>query len=63
MVLVINPQAMILKECDQKQLNDTKVHFFTEKPLIHKLLLNRKPYGPYMFVVTLETTCFCLARD
>ena len=30
------------------RLNDTS--FFMEKRLIHKLLLNWKPYRPYVFV-------------
>ena len=37
--------------------------FFTGKRLIHKLLLNPKPYGPYVFVAALEDTRFCLAKE
>ena len=37
--------------------------FFTGKRSIHKLLLNPKPYGPYVFVAALEDTRFCLAKE
>ena len=37
--------------------------FFTGKRLIHKLLLNWKPYGPYTFVAALEDTRFCLVKE
>ena len=41
----------------------TLCSFFTGKRLIQKLLLNPKPYGPYVFVAALEDTRFCLAKE
>ena len=37
--------------------------FFTGKRLICKLLSNRKPDGPYVFVAALEDTHFCFAKE